>query len=267
MRLALDRPLIVFDLETTGLNIIHDRIVELSYIKVEPNGNRQSATLRINPGFPIPAEATAVHGITDQDVADCPKFSEVAPQLAEVFKNCDFAGFNSNHFDIPLLAEEMLRAGVEFDLSNTHCIDVQNIFHKMERRTLIAAYKFYCGKDLTDAHSASADTNATYEVLLAQLERYGDALQNDVKWLADFTRINRNADLTGRMVYNSNDEIVFNFGKYKGQRVADVLASDPGYYGWIMHGDFAQSTKDLLTKIRKETRIANKQQQQPTFDF
>lgn len=250
MKLNLARPLIVFDLETTGLDIIHDRIVEISYIKVEPNGNEQSATLRINPGFPIPAQATAVHGITDADVKDCPHFKDVAPQLAEVFKGCDFAGFNSNHFDIPLLTEEMLRAEVEFDLSDVKFVDVQNIYHKMERRTLAAAYRFYCNKDLTDAHTAQADTRATYEVLLAQIEHYGEQLQNNIEWLANFSRNNRNADLAGRMVYNDKNEIIFNFGKYKGQRVDTVLLNDPGYYGWIMRGDFAQNTKDVLQKVK-----------------
>ncbi len=254
MKLNLDKPLIVFDLETTGLNIIHDRIVEISYIKVEPNGNEHSATLRINPGMPIPKEATAVHGISDDDVKDCPLFKDIAPQLAEIFRGCDFAGFNSNHFDIPLLVEEMLRAEVPFDLSHTKFVDVQNIYHKMERRTLSAAYRFYCDKDLTDAHTAAADTHATYEVLKAQLDRYEGQLQNNIAWLSEFSRNNRNADLAGRMVYNDKNEIIFNFGKYKGQKVATVLLNDPGYYGWIMHGDFAQNTKDLLSKIKLSLR-------------
>ena len=250
MKLNLTKPLVIFDLETTGVSITQDRIVEISYIRVEPNGNEESKTLRINPGIPIPEEASKVHGIFDEDVKDCPSFKDVAQTLANTFKGCDFAGYNSNHFDLPLLAEEMIRANVVFDLSNARFVDVQTIFHKMEQRTLVAAYKFYCHKDLEGAHAAANDTQATYEVLQAQLDHYGDELKNDVGWLAEFSRNNRNADLAGRLVYDDQNEIVFNFGKYKGQRVMDVLQKDLGYFGWIMQGDFAESTKKVLMQLK-----------------
>lgn len=250
MKLNLKKPLIVFDLETTGINVMHDRIVELSYIKVYPNGNEESKTLRINPEMHIPEASTKIHGIGDDDVKDCPKFKEIAASVAATFRGADLAGFNSNHFDIPMLTEEMLRAGTDFDLSNARFIDVQNIYHKMEQRTLSAAYRFYCHKDLTAAHSAMGDTAATYEVLQAQLDRYPETLKNDVTFLAEFSRMNRNVDLAGRMIYDDNDEIIFNFGKYKGQRVVDVLRKDVGYYGWILQGDFPLNTKQVLTKIR-----------------
>lgn len=250
MKLNLQKPLIVFDLETTGTSITQDRIVEISYIRVEPNGNEFTHTMRINPGRHIPEEATQVHGITDEDVKDCPTFKDVAQDLANKFRGCDFAGYNSNHFDLPLLMEEMLRAGVNFDISNARMVDVQTIFHKMEKRTLTAAYKFYCGKDLEGAHAAVNDTRATYEVLQAELDHYGPQLKNDIGWLAEFSRNNRNADLAGRLIYNDKNEIVFNFGKYKGQRVEDVFLKDPGYYSWILQGDFAQSTKNVLTYIK-----------------
>lgn len=250
MKLNLKRPLIIFDLETTGINITQDRVVEISYIKVYPNGNEESKTTRVNPGMHIPEESTKIHGIKDEDVAESPSFKDIAPELAKTFENCDFAGFNSNHFDIPMLVEEMYRAGVEFDINNRKLIDVQNIFHKMEQRTLIAAYKFYCHKDLENAHSALADTSATYEVLKAQLDCYPDDLINSVEFLANFSRMNRNVDLAGRMTYNDQEEIVFNFGKYKGRKVTEVLQRDPGYYSWILQGDFAQDTKNVLTRIR-----------------
>lgn len=250
MKLNLKRPIIFFDLETTGLDIAKDRIVELCYIRVEPNGNEESRSMRINPGMHIPEASTNTHGITDEDVKDCPTFADVAPQLAQAFKDCDLAGFNSNRFDLPLLAEEFMRAGTNIDLSRSQAIDVQNIFHKMEKRTLAAAYKFYCGHDLENAHSALADTQATYEVLQAQLDRYPDDLQNDVDFLADFSRMNRNIDFAGRFVYDENGKELINFGKYKGKAVSEILSKDPGYYGWIMQGDFTLNTKQVLTKLR-----------------
>lgn len=250
MKLNLTSPLVFFDLETTGVNISNDRIVELCYIKVYPNGNEESKSMRINPEMHIPETSSAVHGIYDEDVADCPTFKEIARNLANTIEGCDLAGFNSNRFDIPLLVEEFLRAGVEIDLTRRKFIDVQNIFHKMERRTLSAAYQFYCGKVLEDAHTAMADTQATYEVLKAQLDRYPDDLQNDVKFLSDFSRMSNNVDFAGRMVYDENNVEVFNFGKYKGKPVAEVLRCDPGYYSWIMQGDFARNTKQILTQIR-----------------
>lgn len=248
MQLNLKNPLVFFDLETTGTNITTDRIVEISYLKVMPNGEEVSKTYRVNPEMHIPEQASQVHGIYDNDVADCPTFKELAKVLAREFEGCDLAGYNSNRFDIPLLAEEFERVGVNIDLSKRKFVDVQVIFHKMEQRTLSAAYKFYCKKDLENAHSADADTRATYEVLKAQLDRYPQ-LQNDVAALSEMT-CNRNVDFAGRIVYNDKDEEVFNFGKYKGMRVVDVLHRDPGYYSWIMNGDFALNTKRVLTNIR-----------------
>lgn len=250
MKLNLKNPLVFFDLETTGVNISTDRIVELCYIKVYPNGNEESKTMRINPEMHIPETSSQVHGIYDKDVADCPTFKQIATELAHTIEGCDFAGFNSNRFDVPLLVEEFLRAGVNINLSRRKFIDVQNIYHKLERRTLSAAYKFYCGADLEDAHSALADTRATYEVLMAQLDRYPDDLQNDVQFLADYSRMNNNVDFAGRIVYNDKGTEVFNFGKYKGRPVTEILKVDPGYYGWIMQGDFTLNTKQVLTQIR-----------------
>ena len=250
MKLNLKRPIIFFDLETTGLDIAKDRIVELCYIRVEPNGNEEARSMRINPQMHIPEAASSVHGITDDDVKDCPTFADVAPQLAATFEGCDLAGFNSNRFDLPLLAEEFMKAGVNIDLSHVQAIDVQNIYHKLEKRTLAAAYKFYCGRDLENAHSALADTQATYEVLQAQLDHYPNDLQNDVDFLAEFSRMNRNIDFAGRFVYDENGNEIINFGKYKGKAIKDVLSRDPGYYSWIMQGDFTLNTKQVLTKLR-----------------
>ncbi len=249
MQLNLKNPLVFFDLETTGINIVTDRIVEICYLKVNIDGSEVAKTIRINPERHIPEEATLVHGISDADVANCPTFKQIAQTLANEIEGCDLAGFNSNRFDVPLLVEEFLRAGVDIDLTKRKMIDVQTIFHKKEQRTLSAAYKFYCDSDLNNAHSAEADTRATYEVLKAQLDRYAD-LENDMEKLADFSSHNRNVDFAGRFVYNDNDEEVFNFGKYKGRTVADVLRTDSGYYGWIMQGDFALDTKNVLTRIR-----------------
>lgn len=250
MKLNLKRPIIFFDLETTGLDIAKDRIVELCYIRVEPNGNEEARSIRINPEMHIPEVASSVHGITDDDVKDCPTFADVAPQLAATFEGCDLAGFNSNRFDLPLLAEEFMKAGVNIDLSHVQAIDVQNIYHKLEKRTLAAAYKFYCGRDLENAHSALADTQATYEVLQAQLDHYPNDLQNDVDFLAEFSRMNRNIDFAGRFVYDESGKELINFGKYKGRAIKDVLSRDPGYYSWIMQGDFTLNTKQVLTKLR-----------------
>ena len=250
MELKLQKPIVFFDLETTGVNAIHDRIVEISYIKVFPDGNEESKTLRINPERHIPEQSSAIHGIYDEDVKDCPTFKQVARDIAAIFVNSDIAGFNSNYFDVPMLVEEMLRAGIDFDITKCRLIDVQNIYHKLEQRTLSAAYKFYCGKNLEDAHSAQADTRATYEVLKAQLDKYPDKLNNDVQFLSSFSKMNENVDFAGRIIYNDKHIPVFNFGKYKGQSVEDVLARDPGYYGWMMQGDFPQNTKQVLTKLR-----------------
>ena len=250
MNLNLKNPIVFFDLETTGTNINADRIVEICYIKVYPNGNEESKTMRINPEMHIPAESTAIHGIHDEDVANCPTFKEVAKEIAHSIEGCDLAGFNSNRFDIPVLAEEFLRAGIDVDLMKRKFVDVQVIYHKLEQRTLSAAYKFYCGKNLEDAHTAEADTRATYEVLKAQLDRYPDVLQNDIDFLSGYSCHNRNVDFAGRIVYNSKDQEVFNFGKYKGIPVMEVLERDPGYYSWILNGDFSLNTKNVLTKLR-----------------
>lgn len=249
MQLNLRNPLVFFDLETTGINIVKDRIVEISFVKVHPNGKEESKTRRINPGMPIPPESTAIHGITDEDVKDCPTFKEIAKSLAAQIEGCDLAGFNSNRFDIPMLVEEFLRAGVDLDLNKRKFVDVQTIFHKMEQRTLSAAYKFYCNKTLENAHTAEADTYATYEILQAQLDRYPE-LQNDVNHLSQFSSFNNNVDFAGRMIYNEDGKEVINFGKYKGQLVDDVLKNDLGYYSWIMNGDFPLNTKKMFTEIK-----------------
>ena len=250
MKLNLKKPLVFFDLETTGVSSIHDRIIMFGYIKVYPNGNEEAKTIYINPERHIPEETTAIHHITDDDVKDCPTFKQIAANLAATFEGCDFAGFNSNHFDVPMLVEEMLRAGVNFDISKSKLIDVQNIYHKLEPRTLSAAYKYYCHKELDGAHSAENDTMATYEVMKAQLDKYPEVLKNDVDFLADFSKMNNNVDLAGRIVYNEQNVPVFNFGKYKGTPVEEVLTKDPGYYGWILQGDFPQNTKQVLTRLR-----------------
>ncbi len=250
MKLNLKTPIIFFDLETTGVDVSKDRIVEICYIKVFPNGNETSRTMRINPGMHIPEQSSAVHGITDDDVKDCPTFKEVAKEIAKDFEGSDIAGFNSNRFDLPLLAEEFLRAQVDIDLSRHRAIDVQVIYHKLEQRTLSAAYKFYCGRDLQNAHSALADTQATYEILKAQLDKYPEDLQNDMEFLSKFSSFTRNVDFAGRIVYDDNNNEIFNFGKYKGERVDAVLQRDPGYYSWIMNGDFSLNTKQVLTRIK-----------------
>ena len=256
MKLNLKNPLVFFDLETTGTNINSDRIVEICYLKVYPNGNEESKTMRINPEMHIPEASSAIHGIYDADVADCPTFKDVAKSIANDLEGCDLAGFNSNRFDIPLLAEEFLRVGVDIDMMKRKFIDVQVIFHKLEQRTLSAAYKFYCNKNLEDAHTAEADTRATYEVLKAQLDRYPDVLENDMKFLADYSSYNKNVDFAGRIVYNEQGVEVFNFGKYKGMSVAEILKKDIGYFGWLMQGDFTLNTKNVLTKIRlRETGL------------
>ena len=250
MDLNLKNPLIFFDLETTGINITKDRIVEISLLKVHPNGKEEVKSRRINPEMPIPPQASAIHGITDDDVKDCPTFKQISKSLADWMEGCDIAGFNSSRFDVPLLAEEFLRAGVDFDMSKRKFVDVQIIFHKKEQRTLEAAYKFYCDKELINAHSAEADTLATYEVLKSQLERYPD-LQNDMTYLSqEFSSFNNNVDFAGRMIYDEQGVEIFNFGKHKGKSVAEILEKEPGYYSWMMDGDFPLNTKQALTKIK-----------------
>ena len=277
MKLNLTRPLIVFDLETTGLDFIRDRIIQISYIKVSPDGTEERENLFVNPEKPIPHEVVELTGITNDDVKDAPTFKTLAPQLSEKFKGCDFAGYNSNHFDIPMLAEEFLRAGIDFDFSKVRLIDAQTIFHKMERRNLAAAYKFYCGRKMEEdftAHRADEDTEATYRVLMGELDKYAPGVQeepdrvleNAMDCRADFSKQNDNVDFAGRIVWKplvgaagkpvldadgkEQKVEVFNFGKYKGRPVADVLRTDIGYYSWMMGGDFTFNTKQVLTRIR-----------------
>ena len=277
MKLNITRPLIVFDLETTGLDLVRDRIIQISYIKVLPGGKEQRENLLINPCKPIPQEVTELTGISNDDVKDAPSFKDVAQQLSEKMKDCDFAGYNSNHFDIPMLAEEFLRAGIDFDFSKCRLIDAQTIFHKMERRNLAAAYKFYCGRKMEEdftAHRADEDTEATYRVLMGELDKYAPGVQeepdrvleNDMDFLAEFSKQNDNVDFAGRIVWRplldkdgkplldkdgkERRFEAFNFGKYKGRSVADVLRVDPGYYSWMMSGDFTFNTKQVLTRIR-----------------
>lgn len=249
LKLKLNRPIAFIDLETTGVNIASDRIVEISILKLMPEGTSQTDTFRINPTIPIPAETSAIHGIFDKDVKDCPPFKQLAPTLTKILDQCDLAGYNSNKFDIPLLVEEFLRADVDFDIENRKFIDVQNIFHKMEQRTLSAAYKFYCHQELTGAHGAEADVKATYEVLLAQLEKY-DSLEGNVAYLSKFSSANDAVDLAGRIVRDKKGIEVFNFGKHKGKAVAEIFKSEPSYYNWMMDGDFPLSTKRVITKLR-----------------
>ena len=248
MKLKLERPIIFFDLETTGLTIGKDHIVELCYIRLEPNGNERAETLRFNPGVPISKEASEVNGITDKDVKDCPTFAEKAPELAKVFEGCDLAGYNSNRFDVPMLVEEFALCGIDIHVMEKKLVDVQNIFHKMEQRTLVAAYRFYCGKELENAHSALADTRATLEVLEAQLDRYPE-LKNDVPFLADFSQIFRGVDLACRFVYDENNVEIVNFGKYKGQAVKDVLKKDPNFRHWMLQGEFTMNTKQTIERL------------------
>ncbi len=266
--LKLERPLVIFDLETTGINTAKDRIVEISLLKVLPEGGEESLTQRIHPEIPIPLESTHIHGIGDEDVAKCPKFKDFAPRVLEFIANSDLAGYNSNRFDLPLLAEEFLRAGFDFDPGQTRMVDVQQIFHQMEPRTLAAAYLFYCDKELEGAHSAEADVQATYRVLLAQIKRYENReirgksghlkkLENTVASLSAFGTVQNAVDLSGRVVLNEQSVEVFNFGKHKGISVKEVFKKEPSYYHWIMKGDFSQFTKKVITRLYHESRITS----------
>ncbi|MEZ4997892.1 MAG: 3'-5' exonuclease [Bacteroidales bacterium] len=249
MELNLKKPLVILDLETTGVNIASDRIVEFSALKVTPGGHEEWLTMRLNPGIPISPEATRVHGISDADVANEPHFRDVAKRIASFLEGCDLAGFNSMKFDIPILSEEFLRVNVDFNPARHRYVDVQVIFHKKEQRTLSAAYKFYCNMELENAHSAKADTAATYEILKAQLDRYPD-LENDIEKLSAFSAFNNNADLAGRIVFNEQGQEVFNFGKHKGKPVELVFKEEPSYYSWMMNGDFPLNTKQVITAIK-----------------
>lgn len=249
MELKLNRPICFFDLETTGVDVAKDRIVEISIFKVYPNGNKESKTWLVNPEMKIPFQSSQVHGITDEKVANEPTFKELSGQVYNMIKDSDLAGFNSDRFDIPLLAEELLRAGVDFDMKNRVSVDVQTIFHKMEERTLSAALKFYCGQTLENAHSAEADTMATYEILKAQLDRYPE-LENDMKSLSEFTTRKKTVDFAGFIALNDKGEEIFTFGKHKGALVEKVLEDEPGYFGWIQNADFPLYTKKVLTAIK-----------------
>ena len=255
MELKLKKPICFFDLETTGVNVSKDRIVEISILKVFPNGNKESFTWRVNPEMKIPAVTTAIHGISDEMVLNEPTFKELAPKVSELIKNSDLGGFNSNRFDIPLLAEELLRAEIDFDLKVNQAVDVQTIFHKMEKRTLEAAYKFYCNKDLTNAHSAEADTMATYEVLKAQLDKYDD-LENDMDYLSKFSSHQNFADFAGFIGYNKEGQEIITFGKHKGKVIEDLFKTEPGYFSWIQNADFPNYTKKVLRDLKN--RITNK---------
>jgi DNA polymerase-3 subunit epsilon len=258
MNLKLEKPIAFFDLETTGVQVATDRIVEISILKVFPNGNKESKTWLVNPTIPIPAETTAIHGITDEKVADEPTFKQLAPQISELIHNCDLGGFNSNRFDIPLLAEEFLRVEIDFDMEDRKAVDVQNIFHRLEQRTLVAAYGFYCDKDLTDAHSAEADTLATYEVLLAQIEKY-DELENNVDFLAEFSqRGGKFADMAGFIRYNEQGKEVLSFGKYRDVTLEQIWKDNPGYFSWINQADFPLYTKNVMRNFAAKMKLQNK---------
>lgn len=249
MELQLKRPLCFFDLEATGINVTKDRVVEISVLKLFPNGNRESHTWRVNPECSIPAEVVAIHGISDEMVANEPTFKQLAPRVYDLIKDADLAGYNSNKYDIPLLAEEFMRAGIDFDMKKRLAVDVQNIFHKKEQRTLEAAYRFYCDKTLENAHSAEADTLATYEILKGQLIRYPD-LQNDIAFLANYSNRFRAADIAGFIIFNGQDQECFSFGKYRNQTVTAVFEKDPGYYSWMQNAEFPLYTKKVLTAIK-----------------
>ena len=250
MELKLTKPIVFFDLETTGINIATDKIVEIAILKVFPNGNKESKTWLVNPEIEIPKEASDIHGITNEKVVTEPTFKELATEISNLIEGCDLAGFNSNRFDIPLLAEELMRAGIDFDMKNRKAIDVQTIFHKKEQRTLSAGYQFYCGKELVGAHGAEADTNATYEILLAQIDKYDD-IENSVDALSDFSTHGKRADFAGFILKNEDDKEIFSFGKYKGRTVEEVLKENPGYNNWIQNADFPLYTKKVLREIKE----------------
>ena len=251
MELSLTRPLCFFDLETTGLNVAKDRVVEISILKVFPNGNKESKTWLVNPEIPIPPKTIPIHGITDEKVANEPTFKQLSRDIYSMIKESDLAGFNSDRFDIPLLAEEMLRAGIDVDFKKHLTVDVQTIFHKMEKRNLSAAYKFYCGKDLNNAHSAEVDTNATYEVLKSQIKKY-DELENDISKLSTFSKRQKSVDFAGFIILDEDRDAAFNFGKHKGEKVIEVFEREPGYFSWLLNADFPRYTKKVLTTIRLE---------------
>ena len=266
MNISLNKPLCVFDLETTGLQVTKDRIVQIAVIKINPDGLKEELNLIVNPEMEIPQEVIDIHGITNERAKECPTFKELAVQVATFIGNSDLVGFNSNKFDIPVLAEEFLRVGVDFDLSNREFIDVQNIFHKMEQRTLVAAYKFYCEKDLNNAHDAMFDTIATWEVLEKQIEKYN--LDSDVNRLADLSRAGNHkiVDMAGRIAINTKGEVIYNFGKHKGKTVEQISKSEPGYYGWMLEADFPLYTKSVLRKAMESIKEANRLKENANLD-
>ena len=257
MELNLTKPIVFFDLETTGINIAKDKVVEISILKVFPNGNKESKTWLVNPEIEIPKEAADIHGITNEKVVTEPTFKELAPEINKMIEGCDLAGFNSNRFDIPLLAEELMRAGIDFDMNDRKAVDVQVIFHKKEQRTLSAGYQFYCGKELVGAHGAEADTNATYEILLAQLDKYDD-IENTVDALSEYSTHGKRADFAGFILMNEDDQEIFSFGKYKGRTVEEVLKENPGYNAWIQNADFPLYTKKVLREIKERMSAPKK---------
>ena len=258
MNLKLEKPIVFFDLETTGVQVAKDRIVEIAILKVFPNGNKESKTWLVNPTIPIPAATTQIHGISDKTVANEPTFIDLAHKISKLIHNCDLAGYNSNRFDIPLLAEEFLRSNIDFNMNNRKAIDVQNIFHKLEQRTLVAAYKFYCKKDLKNAHSAEADTNATYEILLSQIDRYKE-LENDVAFLSNFSEIGEKfVDMAGFIRFNEKGEEILSFGKYRHVTLKQIWNENPGYFSWISQADFPLYTKNIMSNFATKMKLQNK---------
>ena len=253
MKLKLERPIVFIDLETTGINIAKDRIVEIAILKIQPDGQKEVKTKRINPEMEIPKESSDIHGISNEDIEDAPTFTQLAKALFIFLNDCDLGGFNSIHFDIPLLVEEFMRAGIRFDVNDRKHVDIQNIFHKKEQRSLVAGYKFYCEKELENAHSAEADIIATYEILEAQLEKYDD-LENDVNTLHEFSKRRNNADVAGRIAFNEDNKEVMTFGKHKNVPIEDVFKKEPGYYGWLMNGDFPLYTKEVFKDIWERSK-------------
>ena len=267
MNIQLVKPLCVFDLETTGLNISKDRIVQIAILKIHPSGNKEELNLLINPEMTISDSNSAIHGVTNEMVKDAPTFKEAGQKIVEFIGDSDLAGYNSNKFDVPVLAEEFLRVDIDFDLSTKDCVDIQNIFHKMEQRTLVAAYKFYCSKELINAHDAMADTVATWEVFEKQLEQY-ENLQPNIGFLADFSRnsVHKNIDFAGRLAINENNEAIYNFGKHKGKTIKEISISEPGYYGWMLEADFPRYTKKILLQEMEKIKAEKKEESQQDFN-
>ena len=267
MNIQLEKPLCVFDLETTGLNISKDRILQIAILKIHPSGKKEELNMLINPEMNISDSNSAIHGVTNEMVKDAPTFKAAGSEIAAFIGDSDLAGYNSNKFDIPVLAEEFLRVDIDFDLSSKDCVDIQNIFHKMEQRTLVAAYKFYCSKELINAHDAMADTVATWEVFEKQLEQY-ENLKPNIDFLADFSRnsIHKNIDFAGRLAINENNEAIYNFGKHKGKTIKEISVSEPGYYGWMLEADFPRYTKKILLQEMEKIKAEKKEENEQDFN-